>query len=319
MKQLSLNNNNQVTLISKIVLAGAVATSIGLAGATTVHADTTAATTTTTETAPSANTQTDYDYPYVGLPSWQDIDQETNLAKQYDNALTAENENLAEVEDGEAPTHYSAITLSEPETPTPETSNGNTLQPGDELETIDGSSYIVTPSGQMYKAASSLPTWGLFDMAKDEIQADEAAIANDKAEEAAYEQGSTPKASNVAYSSGASNTASTPASQSGTSTSPAASSGTGTSSGTGSDTSSSGSATTPSQSGTSSTTPTTTKSSSLPDSSKSAYPMTRFPQTGNKINYALSAVGIVLMAIASLLTYTKVTGKKLFHKFFKLN
>lgn len=302
MKELSINNNNNVTLISKIVLAGIIASSIGLASvhANTVHADTTTTTPTTSVQTPSSNVQSDYSYPYVGLPSWQEIDEEGALAQQYNNALTAENANLAEVEAGEAPTNYSPITLSEPTTPTPETTNGNTLQPGDEVEYIDGNSYIITPTGQEYKQASSLPTWGLFDTLQDQIQSDQAAIENDKAEEAAYEQSSSVQPTNVAYNTAANQGSSYSPTNPSTSTNTT-------------NASINGSNSNPSNN---SITPVSSQSSSAPKSSSSAYPMTIFPQTGNKLNYGLTTLGIILAAIASGLTYVKVTGKKVFGTIF---
>lgn len=308
MKELEITHNNKVTLISKVVLAGIIASSIGLASvhADTVNADTTQTSTTSIQAAPTGNIPSDYDYSYVGIPSWQEIDEEGAVAQQYNDALAAENANLAEVEAGEAPTHYSPITLSEPTTPTPETTNGNTLQPGDEMEVIDGVSYIITASGQKYKQASSLPTWGYFDYYKDEIQADQAAIANDKAEEAAYEQGSTAP-TNVSYSGANQQANYSPTSQA---TAPSSSA----------SPTSAASSTSPVANGASNTFGTAAtspkQSSALPDSSSSASPMTRFPQTGNKTNYGLTIIGVILAAVASGLTYVKVTGKKLFNNIF---
>lgn len=324
MKELSINENDKVPLICKIVLAGIIASSIGLASTHTniVNAD---ATTTATVTDPSTNSevQTDYNYPYVGLPSWQEIDEETELAQQYDKALEAENENLAEVEAGEAPTNYSPITLSEPTTPAPATTEESVLQPGDQNELINGYWYIVTPSGQQYRQAASLPTWGLFDTEKEEITDDQNAIAQDKAEEAAYEQSSGAQATNTAYTSGSTTQASySPTSQSTApsqlstnSTAPAQTTSSGATNanqatGSTANTGASSSATSPSVA--------TTQSSTLPDSSSSAYPMTKFPQTGNKLSHGLTVLGIILAAIASRLTYVKVTGKKIFENLHNL-
>lgn len=194
--RINTSNNEKVTLVTKIVLAGILASSFAVAGTTeVVHADTVSpsvstSSASTSQKAPSIDVSkatSDYNYQYVGIPSWQEVDQEENRANEFNAALAAENANLAALKAGKSASEHVAITTPEPTTPTPEKGNYNVLQPGDVVVSTGGWDYIKAADGKLYRQADSLPTWGLLDSAKDEIAQDEAAIAKDKAAEAKYQ------------------------------------------------------------------------------------------------------------------------------------
>jgi LPXTG-motif cell wall-anchored protein len=143
----------------------------------------------------------------------------------------------------------------------------------------NGRDYIVEPSGQLIEEAGTYPTWGLMLTSEDSINQSNAEIIKDQKAEAALNDSSATSAAasgtKNAQSSSASATSATPKV---TATSHTA-------------------AAIPKK---------TVSASSAPATTAKA-----FPQTGNNQNIGLTIMGAVVAGLAAVITFIKVTTKKI--------